>query len=283
MNLASWPSGRNGSSRDSTRRSPRWTWARRRQPSSRLRGRGGTGTRRCCAWSRSESSGRRQTRLRVGDVVEIDNRVAVVRFIGSGRAQVDFNHRLAGKTLIYDIEAIRKVEAGEDTIRSLMKRRFPGEGEKIEFTQNAGEVSVTIPEDAFLVEGLQFIKRGIANDVLHFVPEVEKVTFTEVYPRKEPVKEKERPKEEEAAAEPAAAPGAESEATQEKAEGEQPAEQPTRSNSNSSRSLLLHLRLLNRSGSPARSPIHRLLLYHARRPRELAAARLSSFTFERMV
>src|SRR5580700_2185171 len=131
--------------------------------------------------------GEKADELRVGDVVELDNRVAVVRFIGSGRAQVDFNHRLAGKTLIYDIEAIRKVEAGEDTIRSLMKRRFPGEGEKIAFSQNAGEVSVTIPEDDFLVEGLQIIKRGIANDVLHFVPEVHKVTFTELYSRKEPV------------------------------------------------------------------------------------------------
>jgi FKBP-type peptidyl-prolyl cis-trans isomerase SlyD len=129
--------------------------------------------------------GEKADELRVGDVVEMDNRAAVIRFIGSGRAQVDFNHRLAGKTLIYEIEALRKVEPGEDTIRSLMKRRFPGEGDKMEFSQNAGEISVKIPEEAFLVEGLQIIKRGIANDVLHFVPEANKVTFTEVYPRKE--------------------------------------------------------------------------------------------------
>jgi peptidylprolyl isomerase len=129
--------------------------------------------------------GEKADEMRVGDEVEIDNRVAVVRFIGSGRAQVDFNHKLAGKTLVYDIEVTTKVEPGEDTIRSLIKRRFPGEGEKLAFTQSDGDLSVTIPDEAFLVEGLQFIKRGIANDVLHFVPEVKKVTFTEVYPRKE--------------------------------------------------------------------------------------------------
>jgi peptidylprolyl isomerase len=162
--------------------------------------------------------GEKADELRVGDVVELDNRVAVVRFIGSGRAQVDFNHRLAGKTLIYDIEAIRKVEPGEDTIRSLMKRRFPGEGEKIAFSQNAGEIAVTIPEDDFLVEGLQIIKRGIANDVLHFVPEVQKVTFTELYSRKEPVKEQEKPKEQ---AEQVTEAKAEPEATEQKAEVEQ--------------------------------------------------------------
>jgi len=142
--------------------------------------------------------GEKADELRVGDEVEMDNRVAVVRFIGSGRAQVDFNHRLAGKTLVYDIEALRKVEPGEDTIRSLMRRRFPGEGEKLEFTQNDGEVSVTIPDEAFLVEGLQFIKRGIANDVLRFVPEAKKITFIEVYPRKEEAgKGKEKGKEKE--------------------------------------------------------------------------------------
>ena len=149
--------------------------------------------------------GEKADELRVGDEVEMDNRVAVVRFIGSGRAQVDFNHRLAGKTLIYDIDVVRKVEPGEDTIRSLMKRRFPGEGEKLAFTQNEGEVSVTIPDEAFLVEGLQFIKRGIANDVLHFVPEVTKVTFTEVYPRKEETGKAKSKAAAEAPAEPEAA------------------------------------------------------------------------------
>lgn len=149
--------------------------------------------------------GEKAEELRVGDEVEMDNRVAVVRFIGSGRAQVDFNHRLAGKTLVYDIEVVRKVEAGEDTIRSLIKRRFPGEGEKLAFTQNEGDVAVTIPDEAFLVEGLQFIKRGIANDVLHFVPEVTRVTFTEVYPRKEETAKAKSEAAAEAPAEPEAA------------------------------------------------------------------------------
>jgi peptidylprolyl isomerase len=167
--------------------------------------------------------GEKADELRVGDVVEMDDRVAVIRFIGSGRAQVDFNHRLAGKTLIYDIEAVRKVEPGEDTIRSLMKRRFPGEGEKIEFTQKAGEVSVTIPEEAFLVEGLQIIKRGIANDILHFVPEAKKIAFTEVYPRKETAKEKAKAAEAETPKAPAEAEKPEAPEKKEKREAKQTA------------------------------------------------------------
>ncbi|MDQ4017611.1 MAG: FKBP-type peptidyl-prolyl cis-trans isomerase, partial [Thermoproteota archaeon] len=36
--------------------------------------------------------------LKVGDTIELDERVGIVRFIGSGRVQVDFNHRFAGRT-----------------------------------------------------------------------------------------------------------------------------------------------------------------------------------------
>src|SRR5271169_6497838 len=121
--------------------------------------------------------GEKAGELTVGDAVEVDNRMGVVRFIGSGRAQVDFNHRLAGKTLIYDVEVVKKVETDEDKVRSLIKRRFPGEiGEKLEFTLKPTDLSVEVPEAAFMAEGLQVIKRGIANDVVHFLPAVKKVT-----------------------------------------------------------------------------------------------------------
>jgi len=130
--------------------------------------------------------GEKAGELSVGDVVEVDNRMGVVRFIGSGRAQVDFNHRLAGKTLIYDVEVIRKVETDEEKVRSLIKRRFPGElGEKMEFKLSPAELAVVIPDSAFMAEGLQVIKRGIATDAVHFLPSVRSVTFTETYARKE--------------------------------------------------------------------------------------------------
>ncbi len=139
--------------------------------------------------------GEKASEMSVGDVVEVDNRMGVVRFIGSGRTQVDFNHRLAGKTLIYDVEVVRKVETDEEKARSLIKRRFPGEvGEKIEFTLAPAELTVIVPDAAFMAEGLQVTKRGIANDMMHFLPSVRKVTFEEVYSRKGEGKE-EKPEE----------------------------------------------------------------------------------------
>jgi len=145
--------------------------------------------------------GEREHELAVGDSVEIDNRVGIVRFIGSGRAQVDFNHRLAGKSIFYDIEVLKKVEGNEDKVRALIDRRLGGEGKKASFELTNGELAVTIPDDLFLLEGLQIIKRGISNDVFKFVPTVTTLTFSERF-----VNEKAQPKKEEPKAEKPAKP-----------------------------------------------------------------------------
>ena len=125
--------------------------------------------------------GEREHELEVGDSVEVDNRVGIVRFIGSGRAQVDFNHRLAGKSIVYDFEVIRKVETDDDKLRALIDRRLGGEAAKATFEMAGPDLKVTIPEGLFLVEGIQIIKRGISNDVFKFVPAVASLTFMEKF------------------------------------------------------------------------------------------------------
>lgn len=145
--------------------------------------------------------GEREHELSVGDSVEVDNRMGTVRFIGSGRAQVDFNHRLAGKSIVYDFEVIKKVESDEDKVRALVDRRLAGDGSKAAFEMAGGALTVSIPEDLFLVEGLQIIKRGIANDVFKFVPSLTALTFTEKFSNEKAQQKKEEPKEEKPAAE----------------------------------------------------------------------------------
>jgi peptidylprolyl isomerase len=138
--------------------------------------------------------GEREHELSVGDSVEIDNRVGIVRFIGSGRAQVDFNHRLAGKSIVYDFQVLRTVDTDQDKVRALVDRRLAGEGSKTTIDLANGALTVTIPEDMFLVEGLQIIKRGIANDVFKFVPSLTTLTFLERFANQKPQPKKEEPK-----------------------------------------------------------------------------------------
>ncbi len=150
--------------------------------------------------------GEREHELSVGDSVEIDNRVGIVRFIGSGRAQVDFNHRLAGKSIVYDFQVLKTVDTDQDKVRALVDRRLAGEGSKTAVDLAGDALTVTIPEDLFLVEGLQIIKRGIANDVFKFVPSLTALTFLEKFSNQKAQPKKVEAKAEEPKAEAKEAP-----------------------------------------------------------------------------
>ena len=58
----------------------------------------------------------------IGAQVEIDGKLGIVRSVGAGRVQIDFNPPLAGKTLIYKLtvkEQIKNVSEKEEHIESL--------------------------------------------------------------------------------------------------------------------------------------------------------------------
>jgi len=125
---------------------------------------------------------------RPGLTMEIDGKLAVVRSVGAGRVQVDFNPPLAGKTLVYELTVKKILESKEDKIKALIHRRIQAVAlEKFGLKLADKEGAIEIPEDAFLVEGLQYAKRGIAADIQKFFPEIESVAFTETFKRKPPV------------------------------------------------------------------------------------------------
>lgn len=129
----------------------------------------------------------RSQRVRVypGMQVEIDGKTAVIRTVGAGRVQVDFNPPLAGKTLVYTLTVKGILEKKTERIRALIHRRIPSVGIglfKLKTVKRT--MRIELPEEAFFVEGLQFAKRGIANDVQRFLPEVEAITFVETFRRR---------------------------------------------------------------------------------------------------
>ncbi|MGI0091144.1 MAG: FKBP-type peptidyl-prolyl cis-trans isomerase [Nitrososphaerales archaeon] len=126
--------------------------------------------------------GEKASELSIGAEVEVDNRVGIVRSLESGRALIDFNHKYAGKTLQYNLEVKEKLDSRDKQIEALIHRRLPVEKEKLRF-ESAGdsEVKITIPNDYFLLDGLQIIKRGISTDLFKFIKPIEKVTFLEEY------------------------------------------------------------------------------------------------------
>ncbi|MDC8437576.1 MAG: peptidylprolyl isomerase [Candidatus Nitrosotenuis sp.] len=129
-------------------------------------------------------------KVSVGDVIEVDQKTGVVRFIGSGRVQVDFNHRFAGKTIVYDVNVLKSLDSNEDKVTAILKRHMPVEDEKIASKVSGNTVDVTIPEDIFGAEGLRVIKHFIQIDLFKFVPTLEKINFIETYVNKKAEKPK---------------------------------------------------------------------------------------------
>ncbi|GIU72326.1 MAG: peptidylprolyl isomerase [Candidatus Nitrosocaldaceae archaeon] len=121
--------------------------------------------------------------VKVGDAIEMDNKIGIVRFIGSGRVQIDFNHKLAGKTLEYSLQILKKLEDDEEKIKALIRRRLPIEEDKLKFVREDDKLDIEIPNEYVLQEGLQIIKRAIANDILRYVGSINKIRFIESYER----------------------------------------------------------------------------------------------------
>ena len=135
-------------------------------------------------------------KVSVGDTVEIDNKKGIIRYIGSGRVQVDYNHRYAGKTILYDINIKKSLDSDDDKISEILKSRLPIENEKIIYKKNGTAVDITIPEEIFRADGLAIIKHFTQTDLFKFVTSLTKVNFIETYENKQAPKPKseEKPK-----------------------------------------------------------------------------------------
>ncbi len=120
--------------------------------------------------------------LRVGSIVNIDGREGVIRSVGSGRVQVDFNHYLAGKTLVCNVEVKSIITDDVEKVKNLIHSRIPDIPiDKFEIVLAPPEVRIKVPEEAFLIPGLQVSKRALAKELKEAVRELEKVVFIETY------------------------------------------------------------------------------------------------------
>ncbi len=116
----------------------------------------------------------------LGMRIEFGGKNAIIRSIGAGRALLDFNPPLAGKTLIYEITVSKKLETNEEKIGALIHRRIPVVEEgKFKYAIAEKILNVDMPEDTFYIEGIQIAKRGIALDMQKFFPELDETKFIE--------------------------------------------------------------------------------------------------------
>jgi peptidylprolyl isomerase len=120
----------------------------------------------------------------VGQELEIDGRTAIIRSIGGGRVQIDYNHPLAGRDIIYEVKATNILKDKEEKLRALIGRRFMGiESKEFDLRELKKRYRIQIPDKIFFGENIQIAKRGLALDILNFFPELESIEYMEVIKR----------------------------------------------------------------------------------------------------
>ena len=137
--------------------------------------------------------GEKADEVTVGDEIEIDKRKGIVRYVGSGRVQLDFNHRYAGRVLLYNINVVKKIQTTDDKVKSLTRRWIPLKEDTIKFEMKDSRLEVVLPEETFLLDGIQIIKGAVSNEIFKYVPSITAIRFIEEYVSKEKAKNENNP------------------------------------------------------------------------------------------
>ncbi|MEM0120064.1 MAG: FKBP-type peptidyl-prolyl cis-trans isomerase [Thermoprotei archaeon] len=135
-------------------------------------------------------------RPEVGQRLEVNGQVAVVRSISGGRVQLDFNHPHSGKTLVYEFEVKKVIIDQTEKALALIHRYIPSiASDKFKLTFDGASVRVELPEDVIYSEGVQSFKIRVARDLIKYLDNVETVEFLErfTYKLKEEKKSEETP------------------------------------------------------------------------------------------
>jgi peptidylprolyl isomerase len=127
-----------------------------------------------------------------GAQIELDGRAATVRAVGAGRVQVDYNHPLAGRTLIYEVSIEKVLEDDTEKVLNIISKRIP-EVDKAKFSveRTSSDLTIEVPEEAFYLSGLQVAKKSVTSDLQKYFPNIETISFREVFKRATPAPETE--------------------------------------------------------------------------------------------
>jgi len=132
---------------------------------------------------------RRGYSVNVGDVVEVGGVKGVVKSISGGRVVVDFNHPLAGRTLVYKVKVVGKLEEFKDRVKALASRHLNITGGDIDVAYDEAEkkLVVSIPGKYLSRRELNYSKISLATDIFDmFKDVVEKLVFQETLSKIQP-------------------------------------------------------------------------------------------------
>ena len=141
---------------------------------------------------------------RVGLEVTVKNRPAYITAVTAGRVRVDFNNKLAGRSLKYKYKILQKPTKQKEVVELVLKMAY-GTNEGFEIEHHGHNFTVKLPDSCKYDQKWFIAKYRVVTD-LRDVLNAETVSFVEEYAKPEK-KAEDKPKEkpaEEPAKEPAA-------------------------------------------------------------------------------
>ncbi len=119
--------------------------------------------------------------VKVGDFVSVNGITGRILSVNAGRVRVDFNHPLAGKALIYEIEIKKQITDLKEKIYAILKY-FSNLDESLANVK-LEDGTVEIEVKGFQLAGR--IKENVIRTIFQWIKEINKVKFSEVYEKSE--------------------------------------------------------------------------------------------------
>ena len=116
--------------------------------------------------------------LYIGGPVSIEGRQGTLSYLAAGRARIDYNHPMAGRTLKYDYKIVKVIEGKEEKVAALLEANTGQEGFEVSF--DGDDISVVVPQTMLFDPNAAMQKFRLVT-VLRDAVQAGKVSFVEVH------------------------------------------------------------------------------------------------------
>ena len=116
--------------------------------------------------------------LYLGAPVNINGRQGYLSYLATGRARIDYNHPMAGKTLKYVFTVIKEVKGKEDKVMGLLESNTGHSGFEVSF--KGDDLSIILPQAMLFDTNAAMLKFRLVTMIRDAV-ECGKVSFVEVH------------------------------------------------------------------------------------------------------
>ena len=116
--------------------------------------------------------------LYIGAPVNIGNRQGYLTNLAAGRARIDYNHPMAGKTLKYSFKIVKVVEGKEEQVMALLESNTGHSDFGVTF--DGDDLNITIPQTMLFDTNAAMMKFRLVT-IIRDAVECGKVSFIEVH------------------------------------------------------------------------------------------------------